>query len=385
MSTLIGKLNIQNNSSHNGPGNHYHVKILMELILKWYRKVLWQNYTGGPNLSKVRLMADIVVDPQITDPCELVKLGTKAYILRDFNTAVTAYSRAIELVVSKHGDKHDSLGDIYLCYGRTLLDISRDEAQALGDAVPRDFSSDSEAEEDNNENIEKEKNGAAVNNDDGDKAEVEGEVDEKNGQPEKVDETNADPSASKAEGEPTEEKSEGEPTDLQLAWEVLELAKIIFEQQGAAGRKGLSETLVLLGDVSLESENFESAVADIKAGLEIQKEIFDPESRTLAETYYKVGIALATNNQIDEAIENYNASLEVLNRRLAKLKEDEVNQEDEIKDIESLIPDIQDKIADMKSYKEEATKLVAAVASKPITATKFDTGSSVSSDKKLAI
>lgn len=345
--------------------------------LKYYNCVKW-------NCIIKAKMADLVVDPQVTDPSELVKTGTKAYILRDFNSAVTAYSRAIELIVAEHGDKHDSLGDIYLLYGRTLLDISRDEAEALGDALPHDFSSDSEAEEDNKENSEKEKKDSEVTNgSDADKTKAGG--DNQNNGEATGDAGDATASAPKAEGESTEEKSEGEPTDLQLAWEVLELAKLIFEQRGAAGRKGLSETLILLGDVSLESENFENAVTDIKAGLAIQKEMFKPDNRTLAESYYKLGIALATNNQIDEAVENYNASLEVLNKRLDKLKEDEVNQRDEIKDIESLIPDIQEKIADMKSFKEEATsKLLSAVTSKPITETKFESGSSSSSsDKKI--
>ncbi|KAK5641427.1 hypothetical protein RI129_009974 [Pyrocoelia pectoralis] len=163
------------------------------------------------------------------------------------------------------------------------------------------------------------------------------------------------------------------------------MAKLIYEKRGATGRRGLSEILVVLGEVSLESENFENGIVDIKAGLEIQKEICKPHDRIIAETYYKLATALSTNNQIDEAIANYNASLEVLNKRLEKLKLDEVMQKDEIKEIENLIPDINEKISDMKSFKEEAAmKLVAAMVSQPTadnTTTSFEAGSS---DKKVS-
>ncbi|KAF5306917.1 hypothetical protein FQA39_LY00147 [Lamprigera yunnana] len=340
-------------------------------------------------------MADVVVDPQITDSKELEQLGIRAYVTRDYNSAVTAFSRAIELIVPEHGDKHDSLGEIYLLYGKTLLEISREEAEALGDAVTRDFSSDSDAEEDNNENAQKEKTTAGkvdetreeTKNISGneEKPKAEGSSECQNCNVETKPEESKNSKQTEADGDSTEEKSEGEPTDLQLAWEILELAKIIFEKRGVSGREGLSETLVMLGDVSLESENFENAVADIKAGLEIQKEIFQSDNRSLAETYYKLGIAFSTNNQIDEAIGSYNSSLDVLNKRLVRLKQNEVNERDEIKDIESLIPDITEKITDMKSYKDEAvSKLVATMASKPVTEKKFETGSSSSSDKRIS-
>ncbi|KAB0793723.1 hypothetical protein PPYR_13343 [Photinus pyralis] len=317
-------------------------------------------------------MADVAVESEIKDPKELVKLATKAEHIHDYNAAATAYSKAIEIIVAEHGDKHDSLGEIYLAYGKTLLEISRDEAEPLGDAVQREYSSESDAEEANGaqDKVEEVEKPPAENDE---------KPDEKTSEENKEEVKGDD-----GDGEPTNGSNDEEPTDLQLAWEVLEIAKLIFEQRDAAGRRGLSETLIVLGEVSLESENFESAVADMKAGLEIQKEICKPNDRTLAETYYKLGTALSTNNQIEEAIQSYTTSLEVLNKRLAKLKQDEEKQKDEIKDIEDLIPDILEKISDMKNFKEEATmKLVAAMASKPVAETKssFEAGSS---DKKIS-
>lgn len=134
------------------------------------------------------------------------------------------------------------------------------------------------------------------------------------------------------------------------------MAKKIYSRQGEDGKRQLAETLIVLGEISLESENFSSAIEDIKQGLEIQKTLYDKDSRKIAETYYKLGVAYSTDSQIDEAIDNFNSSVECLKNREASLdriedKKDDVEQE--IKEIRSLIPDIKEKITDMKTYKNE--------------------------------
>lgn len=161
-----------------------------------------------------------------------------------------------------------------------------------------------------------------------------------------------------ASAESVEEKADNddEPTDLQVAWEVLELAKKIYQKRGDDGKKNLAEALVILGEVSLESENFESAINDIKEGLRMQKELFPDDSRTVAETYYKLGVAYSTNTQIDEAIESFQGSLKYLQNRISHLEKVEDKKEgveEEIEEIKGLVPDIEEKIADMKSYKDE--------------------------------
>lgn len=150
--------------------------------------------------------------------------------------------------------------------------------------------------------------------------------------------------------------NEDEPTDLQVAWEVLELAKTIYKKRGEDGKKNLAETLVTLGEVSLESENFESAINDIKEGLRMQKELFPEDSRTVAETFYKLGVAYSTNTQIDEAVESFQGSLRYLRNRINNLEKVEDKKDgvaEEIEEVKGLVPDIEEKIADMKSYKDE--------------------------------
>ncbi|KAJ8922945.1 hypothetical protein NQ315_001491 [Exocentrus adspersus] len=294
-------------------------------------------------------MADVEINADSTNTKKLLGQGIKAYIMEDYETSVAALSKVSELLVTEHGDdQHESLGDVYLYYGKALIALSREQTGALGDAVKnKDESEDDEDEEGDEEEAkgadvkdeESADNGASA------AAEVNGGTDEN------------EPTGS-GTAEASAEKEE-EPTDLQLAWEVLELAKKIYTKQGEEGKKNLAETLIALGEVSLESENFELAVNDIKEGLRMQKELFPDDSRAVAETCYKLGVAYSTNSQIDEAVNSFGDALKYLKNRLSALEKKEQKDsevEEEIQEVKNLIPDVEDKIADMHSYKDEVCR-----------------------------
>ncbi|KAL3274459.1 hypothetical protein HHI36_015845 [Cryptolaemus montrouzieri] len=302
-------------------------------------------------------MADVIIDPENKNAKELLSQGIRAFVLQDYTVAVQALGKASELLVSEHGDDlHESLGDVYFYYGKALLALSRQEAEPLGDAVPKgdDGSEEEEEEEDeevdNSVNEEKDKTGDT-------EAAKEDEAKIEAGASEEKTEDGANGKTEENGGtESTDPKDDNdEPTDLQVAWEVLELAKKIFEKKGSTGKKQLAETLTALGEISLESENFEAAISDMKDGLAIQQEIYSKDSRKVAETCYNLGVAFSTNSQLDEAIEAFNKSLEYLKTRIDVL-EKQGDGEEEIKEIKELIPELLEKIADIKGYKEEVCK-----------------------------
>ncbi|KAJ8934019.1 hypothetical protein NQ314_013655 [Rhamnusium bicolor] len=306
-------------------------------------------------------MADVMVDTENKNPKELLGQGIKAYILQDYNTAVSALSTASEILVAEHGDDlHDSLGEVYLYYGKALLGLSREESEALGDAVPKNNDEESEEEDvENTETEEKENDDAKTNGKENSSEEKKEEtpVETENGKEVEVGSSNgagkegeASGSGEAEEADDKDDKTDNddEPTDLQVAWEVLELAKKIYQKH--------------------ESENFEAAISDIQEGLEIQKELFTKDSRTVAETYYKLGIAYSTNTQIDEAIQSFKNSLQYLQNRidlLEKVEDRKDEVEEEIKEIKNLIPDIEEKITDMKSYKDETLKKIMSAVTEP--------------------
>ncbi|XP_066145582.1 protein HGV2 isoform X2 [Euwallacea fornicatus] len=313
-------------------------------------------------------MADVSVDPECNDPKELFGQGVRAYILQNYEAAVAALSKASELLVNEHqDDMHESLGEIYLFYGKALLGLSREESEALGDALPKNEESENEEEE---EEEGSEDAGETKTEENNVSSSVSGKGEPENGKEETKETENLlssssddpGPSTSKGDGaEPSDDQQESEDvtSDLQVAWEVLEFAKQIFQKLDE--KKSLAEALIVLGEVSLESENFESAINDIKQGLELQKGLFAKDSRTVAETLYKLGMAYSTNSQMDEAIQSFTNSLEYLKNRITTLKEIKPptqEHDDEIEEIQGLIPEIEDKIADMHVYKDEAIKKV---------------------------
>merc|ERR1719322_2058524 len=83
-------------------------------------------------------------------------------------------------------------------------------------------------------------------------------------------ESGAEESSDEKKEEGTEEKKdkEEEPSNLQLAWEMLELAKVVYtKQMESADEKNkkdieekLCRSILTLGEVSIENENYSQAV-----------------------------------------------------------------------------------------------------------------------------
>merc|ERR1739838_531756 len=113
-------------------------------------------------------------------------------------------------------------------------------------------------------------------------------------------------------------------SNLERAWEVLELAKVIYtrmikEAKSELNEKKLCETLLPLGEVSIENDNWSSAVEDLSACLVKRKELA-MDSRLIAETHYHLGVALCYNSKFDEAVKSLNDAKEVLSSHLELLK-----------------------------------------------------------------
>lgn len=118
-----------------------------------------------------------------------------------------------------------------------------------------------------------------------------------------------------AEDEAEGEGEEEEDDDLAVAFEVLDLARILFEktvEQGeadSADAKGkdvadpdsptvrhvkerLADTHDLLAEISLENEKFPLAANDSRASLRYKQDLYPQESEVIAEAHFKLSLAL---------------------------------------------------------------------------------------------
>ncbi|CAB4057992.1 NASP [Lepeophtheirus salmonis] len=128
-----------------------------------------------------------------------------------------------------------------------------------------------------------------------------------------------------------EKEEEEDPSNLQLSWEMLELAKSIFQKHADSIENPkddkrieletkLCEVYQLLGEVSIENENYEQAVEDLNSCLRRREELLPSDSRSIAETHYQLGVALGFNLRFDDAVKALESSISVLNSRVQKLE-----------------------------------------------------------------
>merc|ERR1711872_716459 len=113
-------------------------------------------------------------------------------------------------------------------------------------------------------------------------------------------EADGEESADEKKDETTDEKKdeEEEPSNLQLAWEMLELAKVVYSKQLETAEEAdkshllerLCSTMLALGEVSIENENYKQAVEDIQECLK-KEETMPKDARIIAETHYQLGVA----------------------------------------------------------------------------------------------
>merc|ERR1719192_2660571 len=134
--------------------------------------------------------------------------GKRDLLMSDPNAAVASLALASEFLAAHYGETAFECGETYFYYGKALLELARLESGVLGNL------------NEDGENAEE---------DDGEAAQEASPQDsEENGEKEKVsiEDTNGN-----ADKDKEDAKEEGEPSNLQLSWEMLELAKTIFTKQ----------------------------------------------------------------------------------------------------------------------------------------------------------
>lgn len=114
----------------------------------------------------------------------------------------------------------------------------------------------------------------------------------------------------------------------------------------------------------MEGGNHESALIDFKGCLNLLEKITPRDHRAIAEIHYQLGLAYAMANNFDASIEQFNQASALLEAKIVHLKtvkEDSSQSDDpfytvegEIKELQDLLPEIQEKIADIKDMKKEA-------------------------------
>merc|ERR1712002_618470 len=343
--------------------------------------------------------------------------GKRNLLVKDIPAAVSDFAEACELLSATFGETGRECAESYYYYGKALLEMSRLESGILGnalDGVPEeeDEANSSKVEDpakmtdeekkeveekvgealkenlvELEKKVEKETEVANEGTTEGEKKSEEVKADENEegaededegmdtGDESQEEESNEKmetekQSVEKEHGDKSAEKDEDEePSNLQLAWEMLELAKIIYTKQLETAenkaKKEIEEKLcraiLTLGEISIENENYSQAVDDIKMCLKKQED-FSKDSRLVAETHYQLGVAQGFNSHYDDAVGSLNSAIQIIKERVKNINElvkKETGElqasiyKKEIEELEALIPEIEEKIADTKDMKKE--------------------------------
>ena len=99
----------------------------------------------------------------------------------------------------------------------------------------------------------------------------------------------------------TSSTSGSEPTNLEIAWEVLEVAKLSFTRQLDTAttqeemnniKKRLAEVHAVLGEVANESEQYPQAVQDFETAIGLYESMDDGgDKRVIAQCLFQIGLA----------------------------------------------------------------------------------------------
>ncbi|KAF6719736.1 Nuclear autoantigenic sperm protein [Oryzias melastigma] len=337
---------------------------------------LFNGARGAVRSLSFTLSASISED-HMEEANKLIGAGKKFLVMGKAVEAVSALQEACGMLAKQYGDTADECGEAFLWCGKALLDLARMENSVLGNAL------EGVPEEDEDEDKPKDSN---VESTEGIDEEARDELrvqvydamaEKKNEEEEKADKGQSeggeepaedeDEMEEQADGAAAEKDSEDEEVgNLQLAWEMLEVAKSIYKRKDAKEDQLMAAQAHLkLGEVSAESGNYTQALEDFQECLKLQVKHLEADSRLLAETHYQLGLTYSLNLQYSPAIEALNSSISVIKSRLEKLEELLKNAEGpealpgerkEMEELKALLPEIQEKVEDAT----EGLKLVKA-------------------------
>lgn len=194
-----------------------------------------------------------------------------------------------------------------------------------------------------------------------------------------------------------EKQAEEELSNLELAWEVLEVAKIGYRvilneiavlkdafndktdeeekkkllEKEKMIKKRLADTHCSLGEVATESENYNQAIDEFETGLKILDEIEGSDSREIAQYYFQMGLAFSFDKKFPQAITSFKKSVEIIETRISLLKNKIENKQtakdlgveledgsktevDEVQELTQLLPELQEKITDTIDAEKES-------------------------------
>ncbi|PMD44319.1 hypothetical protein L207DRAFT_509072 [Hyaloscypha variabilis F] len=272
-------------------------------------------------LSEVSSAAMEVYNSVKVSLADLCAKGTAQYARKNYEEASDLYARASELQAELNGEMSPDNAEILFLYGRSLFKVGQSKSDVLGGKAGTEKKKPNGAAKAKREASKQERKSegekvaeegvAIIAAQNGSGVKSEEAVDAKKPLFQFTGDENFEDSDDDAEDEDGEGDAEEEEDDLAAAFEVLDLARVLFtkkleepEEDAGKGKdvgdspmtkhikERLADTHDLLAEISLENERFPGAVVDFRAALVHKQELYPEESEIVAEAHFKLSLAL---------------------------------------------------------------------------------------------
>merc|ERR1711934_922039 len=281
-------------------------------------------YMGIPSIASSKCSSPPIFLTMSSEMTYAQELLAEAKINTCVPEIVEDLSEVCAIFAKTHGEDAVECAEPFLLYGKALLEMSKIESAVLGNAF-EGFEHEVVVEE-------KPDFSQVENHESLSKAEME-EFDEES------DEEDYEEEEPETEGNP-----DGDDVGhLELAWEMLELAKSISAKCGKTDMEAVA--LHYLGEVSLESNNYTQAIEDLTKAVNIKTKTAPSDSRALAETHYQLGVAHAWAGNFPLAEKCLSDASAVLEKRM-------VSHPTEKEELASIVNDIKGRIAEHKDMEK---------------------------------
>lgn len=150
----------------------------------------------------------------------------------------------------------------------------------------------------------------------------------KNEQPKVVQGKATEPTASdsnseyESESESVQPEEEEEVDDMEIAWELLDSARLIYSSLPVPTSQTdtiLADIHMTLGDISAESLSWQLAIEDYLVSLDLKKKMLKESNRQLAEMHYKIALAYEYLKDFQATKDHLEKSIGVLNMKIGEL------------------------------------------------------------------
>ncbi|KAJ6140436.1 hypothetical protein N7470_010441 [Penicillium chermesinum] len=337
---------------------------------------------------------------------KLIEQAAAKDAIKDHNAASELYSQATELQAELNGELSPENADLLYAYGKSLYNVAVGRSDVLGSKVagePQGQSNKGSAA--TAAPPEQSSEGSSLIKDAISNATAKHPKPAKKADPAPEtehskpffqftgDENFVDSDSDEEAGEGEEEEDED---DFANAFEVLDLARILYlkkldaaEGDGDGKDKGkstdvpadlkhikerLADTYDLQAEISLEGERFSDAVTDLRTALDLRYSLFPFEDASIAECHYKLSLALEfasvqqqgedgkeksvdkqmrkeAATQMERAIESCKVRMEQEEKKLANnesLEEDKVTAtKRKIANVKEIIADMEQRLVDL--------------------------------------